>query len=144
MNVFQIDYETRLQNWHDLKEEVKILETHEKCIKIDNWWQNAPLINHYLHTHDTTTWPNPWELLLENSYCYVARALGMCYTLHLTGTQDISLVEAIDNMGNDVVLVLVDPAKYILNYWPNTVVNNCLQDFSIKRTIDIETLLKKL
>lgn len=144
MNIFQIDYETRLQSWYELKQSVKELPILEKCIKIDNWWQKAPLINRHLHILDTEHWPTPWELLAENIYCEVARALGMCYTLYMTNVSNIELVEASDNLGNDVILVLVDNAKYILNYWPNTVVNNCLHNFSVKRTINIQHLLQKL
>jgi hypothetical protein len=144
MNPFQLNYETRLSSWHALKAEVAPAELQVKCQSIDNWWQRAPLVAHYLHTHDIQSWPGPWELLVENTYCEVARALGMCYTLYMTGTQDFELVEATDNMGNDVVLVLVDRAKYILNYWPDTVLNNCLQDFSIKKQIDLAVLVQKL
>jgi hypothetical protein len=144
MNIFQTDYDTRLQDWYNLKQSSRELDILEKCVKIDNWWQKAPLVNRYLHTMDTDSWPDPWELLVENTYCEVARALGMCYTLYMTGVNDIEMVEATDNLGNDVVLVLIDSAKYILNYWPDMVVNNCLQDFRINRTVNIQTLLQKL
>lgn len=144
MNVFQNDYETRLKEWHNLKESVINLDTQSKCVQIDNWWQKAPIVTHYLHTHSISTWPDPWELLVENEYCYVARALGMCYTLYMTDVKDFEMANAVDQMGNDVVLVLVDNAKYILNYWPDTVLNNCLQDFTIKKTLDLAVLLQKL
>ena len=144
MNIFQTDYETRLQSWHDLKEESKAAELQECCIKIDDWWQQAPLLNHYLHVHDIFNWPDPWDLLVENTYCEIARALGMCYTLYMIGIKDFEIAEASDSSGNDVILVLVDHAKYVLNYWPDTVVNNCLQDFTIKRSIDIQSLLEKI
>jgi hypothetical protein len=144
MNIFQTEYESRLQSWHDLKEETKDIEIQDCCIKIDSWWQQAPLIQHYLHIHDIYNWPDPWELLVENTYCEVARALGMCYTLYMISIKDFELVEATDNLGNDVVLVLVDHAKYVLNYWPETVVNNNLQDFSIKKLINIASLLQKI
>jgi hypothetical protein len=144
MNVFQLKYETRLQNWYDLKVKISDIDIQTKCTEIDNWWQKAPLVNHHLHILDISSWPGPWDLLVENTYCTVARALGMCYTLLLTGVDDIELVEATDNNGEDVVLVLVDNAKYILNYWPNTVISNSQADFSIKRHIDISQLKLKL
>ena len=53
---------------------------------------------------------------------------------------DIELVEATDMNGEDVVLVLVDNAKYILNYYPGTVLSNTLSDFTIKRHIDVSQL----
>ena len=89
-------------------------------------------------------WPDPWELLSENTYCEVARALGMCYTLMLIGVKDIELVLATNETAEDVVLVLVDNAKYIMNYWPNTVISNSLKDFKVVNKLDLETIIKKI
>jgi hypothetical protein len=100
-------------------------------------------VTHYLHIKDTQNWPDPWELLVENLYCNVAKALGMCYTLYMTGEENFRMVTASDKMGNDVVLILVDN-QFVLNYWPNTVESNTLDDFSIKSEIDIRNQLEKL
>jgi hypothetical protein len=43
-----------------------------------------------------------------------------------------------------VVLVLVDNAKYVLNYWPDTVVNIQITDFVIIRKHDITPLYSKI
>jgi hypothetical protein len=144
MNVFQLTYEARLLSWHELRNNITELPIKEKCIQIDDFWQQVPLVNHYLHSTDISNWPNPWDLLVENTYCTLARALGMCYTLHMIDIKDFELVEAKDNMGNELPLVLVDHAKYVLNYWPDTVISNTSADFSIKKTLDISTLLQKL
>lgn len=142
MNVFQLNYDSRLRSWYELRTTVESLATKNKCIEIDKWWQKAPLVTHYLHILDNETWPGPWDLLVENTYCTVARALGICYTLLLVGITDIEMVEATDKMGEDLVLVLVDNAKYVLNYWPDTVISNNLTDFTIKRNINITNLIK--
>ena len=144
MNVFQLSYEARLRSWYDLRSQIEQSDIKSKCIEIDNWWQKAPLVNHHIHILDSENWPDPWELLVENTYCTVARALGMCYTLLLLGITDIELVEATDRNGEDVVLVLVDNAKYVLNYWPETVVNNYSKDFTIKRVVDLKNLQQKI
>ena len=144
MNVFQLNYTARLQQWYDLRARLIGLNMLEKCIEIDNWWQKAPLVNHHLHILDSKSWPGPWDLLDENTYCTVARALGMCYTLLLIGVEDIELVEATDIMGEDMVLVLVDHAKYVLNYWPDSVVNSSSTEFTIKRHIDVSAIKLKL
>ena len=102
------------------------------------------MVTHHLHPHDIDNWPDPWELLSENTYCEVARALGMCYTLYLIGVNDIELVLARNNTGEDVVLVLVDNAKYILNYWPNTVISNSLNNFTMASHIDMTKINKKI
>lgn len=144
MNTFQLNYEVRLKNWHDLRANITELDLKAKCIEIDKFWQQCPLSSHYLHPVDVDSWPNPWELLFDNEYCVYARALGMIYTLLLLGVNDIDLVEAKDDNSEDVILVLVDNAKYILNYWPNTVVNNCLQDFKIVKHLDITPIITKI
>jgi hypothetical protein len=144
MNIFQSTYEARLQDWFKLRASVINLPIEQQCITIDEWWQHVPLVTHHLHPHDIDNWPNPWELLSENTYCEVARALGICYTLHLIGVDDIKLVLARNDIVEDVVLVLVDNAKYILNYWPNTVISNKLNDFKVVDTLDIKKIKDKI
>lgn len=144
MNIFQGSYENRLQGWFDLRTNLCNLPLNQQCIEIDKWWQKVPLVNHYLHTDYIKEWPGPWELISDNEYCPYARGLGMIYTLLLLGITDIDFVDAIDNNSEDVVLVLVDNAKYILNYWPDTVVNNCLQDFKIIKRHSLTPIITKI
>jgi hypothetical protein len=144
INIFQLNYDNRLHSWYELRTNLKTSDIKTKCVEIDNWWQNAPMVNHHLHILDISNWPSPWELLVENTYCSVAKALGMCYTMLLLNITDIKMVEATDMQGEDLVLVLVDDAKYILNYWPDTVLSNKLSNFTIKRNIDITDLELKI
>jgi hypothetical protein len=144
MNVFQSDYETRLKEWFKLRQEVENLSLEEKAVRIDNFWQKRPLLNHYLHPVDIDNWPDPWQLIYENNYCIYAGALGIFYTLLLLGISDVDIIEAKDDNSEDVVLVLVDNAKYILNYWPDMVVNNCLSDFHDIKYLDTSKLKTKI
>lgn len=144
MNIFQLNYEAKLKHWYQLRLELEDQDIKTKCIQTDNFWQQCPLLNHYLHPDFIYEWPDPWELIVDNSYCPYARALGMIYTLLLLGIVDIDLVDAVDDNNEDVVLVLVDNAKYIMNYWPNTVVNNCLHDFKIKKRHNIKSIITKI
>jgi len=68
----------------------------------------------------------------------------MLYTVLLLGNNKLEIVEAIDDNNNEVVLVLVDNAKYVMNYWPNTVVNNHIKDFKITRILNISPLYSKI
>ncbi len=144
MNVFLQDFFTRLRSWHDLRNNLKESDLGHICVEVDSFWQWCPLSNHYLHPDDIDSWPGPWELINDNEYCYYARALGMIYTLLLLGVKEIDFVEAKDYNNNDVVLVLVDNAKYVMNYWPNTVVNNNLNEFTIQKRINIDSLRRKI
>jgi len=144
MNVFQLNYETRLQNWYDLRNSLKNADVETVCVEIDKWWQHAPLVNHYLHPYEVSTWPGPWDLLNDNEYCYFARGLGMVYTLLLMGVTCIDFCVATDDNSEEVVIVLVDNAKYVLNYWPNSVLNITQQQFKIVQKIDLDMIKQKL
>ena len=143
-NVFLLEYELRLKAWHELRSNIKDLPLSTQCVEIDKFWQRVPLQTYYLHTDYIKDWPTPWELISDNFYCYYARASGMIYTLFLLGTKNIELVEAKDDNSNEVELVLVDNAKYVLNYWPNSVLSNNLQDFKVVQKIDITDIKTKL
>lgn len=143
-NIFQCSYDLRLQKWYELRTKLESHDLETMCVEVDNWWQKAPLVNHYLHPDFSSFWPDPWELINENTYCNFARGLGMVYTLHLLGIHDVELVEAKDYNNEDVVLVLVEDAKYILNYWPNTVLNNSLHEFNITKKIKLNEVIRKI
>ena len=143
-NVFQLNYEARLKSWYDLRKSLEDKDIKTSCLAIDNWWQKAPLVNHYLHQTDIDNWPGPWELLVENNYCQLARGLGMVYTLQLVGVKDIDFCIAIDDNSEEYPLVLVDSAKYICNYYPNTVISNSLKDFKVVSHVDMTKINKKI
>jgi hypothetical protein len=143
-NVFQLNYETRLKSWYDLRKSLENSDIKTICLAIDKWWQYAPLVNHHLHLDEIETWPGPWDLLLENNYCQIARGLGMVYTLQLVGIKDIDFCIAIDDNSEECPLVMVDRAIYVMNYYPNTVISNSLNDFKVTSHIDMTKLNKKI
>ena len=144
MNVFTMPFEHRLEEWSKLRQSLSDETLEKTCVAVDDFWQQCPLNTYYLHPHDIKVWPNPWELLNENTYCYFARALGNIYTLLLLGIKDVDLVAATDYNSVDVVLVVVDNAKYVLNYWPKSVLNTQLEKFTNVKKIKIEEILNKL
>ena len=143
-NVFQLNYDARLRSWYDLRQTLQNADTKTKCLEIDKWWQSTPIVNHYLHPHEIDTWPTPWELLYDNEYCHIARGLGMIYTLTLTGIKDVDFCLGIDDNSEEVALVMVDRAKYVLNYWPNMVVNINLKNFKITNSLSIKNIITKI
>jgi len=143
MNAFQLDFQTRLKEWHSLRNSLAGADIKDICIEVDRFWQQSPIMNHYLHPVDIPTWPDPWQLLNDNLYCPYARALGMMYTLIMLGIKDVDLVRATDYNSIDVVLVLVEN-KFVLSYWPNTIESNKITDFEIKKVINIKPLIDKI
>jgi hypothetical protein len=103
-------------------------------MSINDWWWRAPMINHYLHWDDHCAWPSPWELLADNMYCDLARALGIVYTIMMIEhekTQEISLI-CTDNDN----LVQVNQGKYILNWAPGEILNIHSTDIKVKKSIN--------
>lgn len=143
INIFQCPYDQRLQTWYELRKKLTGQDTKTIAIEVDKWWQQTPLVNHFLHPDFVNQWPDPWELIHENTYCTIARGLGMVYTLHLLGINKIDFVEAKDYNNEDVVLVLVNN-NYVLNYWPNTINDNKISDFTVIRMIDISLIKNKI
>jgi hypothetical protein len=143
MNVFQLNYDARLRSWHDLRTKIEKADTQTKCVEIDDWWQQAPMVAHHLHPSDIQQWPDPWDLLVDNTYCPIARGLGMVYTLSLVGITAIDFVLGKDD-NDDVTLVMVDHAKYILNHHPHSVISSGLPELKITQHIELETLIKKI
>jgi hypothetical protein len=144
VNVFQLNYESRLKSWYDLRKSLENNDIETICLAIDKWWQYAPLLNHHLHPDDIDSWPGPWELLVENNYCQIARGLGMVYTLKLVGIKEVDFSLAIDDNNEECALVMVDNAKYILNYYPNTVISNSLKDFKLGNPMSMDIINKKI
>jgi len=68
----------------------------------------------------------------------------MVYTLQLVGIKDIDFCIAIDDNSEECPLVMVDRAIYLMNYYPNTVISNSLNDFKVTSHIDMTKLNKKI
>lgn len=89
-------------------------------------WCYAPFVKHYLDEAQVSEWPDPWELVYENYYCDVAKALGMLYTLYLSDHKDAVNMELRiykDANANQYNLVWINDGLYVVNYQFNEVVN---------------------
>jgi hypothetical protein len=115
-------FDARLASWNQLRNRVQTLALDAALAEINAWWFNSPWRPYYLHWDDQPTWPDPWQLLSDDVYCDLARALGILYTISLLDRADMAdatlvLTESGDN------LVQVAKEKYILNWKVDSVVN---------------------
>ena len=83
-------------------------------------------------------------MLSENTYCLLTRAIGICYTLVMSGISDVKLVIATDDQAEEHYLVLVDNSKYTLNYWPNSVLSTSLDHFTVLKELSLDPILNKI
>ena len=143
--MWQSHTDKRLVSWVDLRNSCKENHNLEKVIiNIHDWWQQAPMVLRYLHTDLIDEWPDPWELIAENTYCSLAKCLGMCYTVRMLDRQDIHNL-CISEVDNNDYIVQVNNGLYTMNWNVDSVVNMTLEDKSkITKNIDSAVFVDKI
>ena len=135
-------FERRLAAWNDLRNQSAGQDALTALQHINSWWHQTPWCPYHLHWDDQHTWPDPWQLLNDNIYCDLARALGIMYTMVLTDRTDwynSSIIET--ESGN---LVQVNQGKYILNWGREVVLNTSLEQQKIKCVVDYNSIKSQL
>lgn len=115
----------RLRFWFDFRQQLNLLTLNDAIEKTGHLWSYAPFVNRYLCITDIKNWPSPWELIYENTYCDVAKSLGMLYTLHLTNHRPNLEIRIYTDLitKENYNLVWIEQGKYVLNYIHDSVVN---------------------
>jgi len=134
-------FEQRLQDWSDLRSICRSQDL-ETCLHtVNDWWQRVPMVNHYIHRDDVQNWPDPWQLLNDNIYCDLARALGIVYTMMSIEHEEAREIDiAYTDQCN---LVLINQGIYILNWAPRTLLNIESEKLAIHKLISSEQLKNK-
>jgi hypothetical protein len=102
------------------------------------------MVLRYLHCDLVDDWPDPWDLIAENTYCSLAKCLGMCYTICMLERQDVDNVCILEVDNNDYI-VQVNNGLYILNWNIDNVVNmKQLENIEITRNIDSAVFAHKI
>jgi hypothetical protein len=135
--MWKTTYQERLADWVRLRQETASLEQSQQLMLINDWWFRAPIVNHLINWENTQSWPTPWELLNNNGYCELAKALGIVYTIMLVENYtDLKIIQTKEDN-----LVLVDSGKYILNWAPGEMLNTHSAPMpTVKNTIDSSEL----
>ena len=124
----------RLESWYSMRQQCRDLSAESALELVNSWWFTTPWQPYYLDWLDLETWPDPWQLLSDNVYCDLARAVGIMYTITMLERDDITAVELADtDQGN---LVLVNQGKYILNWHTSDELNIPSKQFTINQRLD--------
>ena len=143
--MWQSHSEKRLVAWVDLRNSCKENPNLDEVITIiHDWWQQAPMVLRYLHCDLVNDWPDPWDLIAENTYCSLAKCLGMCYTICMLDRQDVDDVCILEIDNNDYI-VRLNKGLYCLNWNIDKVVNmKQLENIEITRNIDSAVFAHKI
>lgn len=125
-NFWMLRVNDRLTRWKEFRQSIDKLSLEQAVGEVNSMWSTAPFVTYYLPPDRPAEWPDPWELLAENYYCDIAKALGAMYTIYFTGHKNTDMsVEIYYDYNTKVrsnVLNVAD-GKYILNYYPFEIVN---------------------
>lgn len=118
--MFHLKPEERLRAWREFRKTLDHLPVDKAIQSTVNFWQTCPFAPYYLDSNDSLLWPNPWDLIIENYYCDLAKSLGMLYTLYFTEhgkNLEIELRVYVDPVTRyEYNLVFFDKGKYVLNF----------------------------
>ena len=80
--MFEKQYEERMTLWREFRSSLE--GSPDPIQEAIDFYSHAPPCRLATDPFDRQTWPNPWELLEENTYCAFVKILAICYTLQLT------------------------------------------------------------
>lgn len=125
--MFKLSTSDRLRRWKSIRQNLDKLSFVEAMQTTVNLWQSCPFSPFYLDPETPGMWPDPWQLLEENTYCDLAKVLGIVYTLHLSSHKPVLEPE---------IRIYYDPktkynfhiaylsgGKYVLNLIEDEIVN---------------------
>jgi len=80
--VFDLNETNKLQQWKNFRNSLEVSSTAFEDVA--QFWSRAPFVSNYLDPFDSKSWPDPWQLIINNKFDDLGIVLGMCYTLQLT------------------------------------------------------------
>ena len=139
--MFQLKAEDRIRTWRDFRTSLESLPLETALVQTAELWAGAPFAPFYLDVDNVVSMPDPWTLIYENTYCDVAKCLGIVYTILLTGHRtdlDIEVRVYEDTKTKyRYNLAWFNQGKYILNLIDGELVNTK----QLRKTLELKKQL---
>jgi hypothetical protein len=125
--MWNLKADERIARWRDFRNQLSILSLEDALTKTSEFWSRAPFVPYNLDYTEPSTWPDPWTLVYENTYCDLAKCLGIVYTMLLTehrNNLDIE-IRVFKNPKNnhEYNLAWFNRGKYVLNMIDGSILN---------------------
>jgi len=146
--MWKLNTDERIAYWRSFRKTLDGLPLEQAVDSVANFWQHCPFVAYYLDPTNILDWPDPWELIAENYYCDLAKALGMLYTICLTrhGTDLDINISIYNDMKTKYTynLVVLAQGKYVINLLDAAVVNTDALSKYLVLTYSIDSSKLKL
>ena len=125
--MWKLETSERIARWRDFRKSLDDLPLADAVQAVAEFWHSCPYQPYYLDPADPESWPTAWDLIAENYYCDLAKALGIVYTIQFTqhgNTLDVEI-----HIYNDIKtgyvyhLPVLESGKYVVNFIDNKIVN---------------------
>ncbi len=114
----------RLGFWYDFRNKLGNLSLEDAIFETNRFWNTAHIGNQYYSQTLYGQWPNPWQLILDNCYDDIAKALGILYTIEMSELDcDVQMICGQDTHG-EFNLVSINNGLYTLNWDLDVQVNS--------------------
>lgn len=80
--MFDKPFVQKIKMWRELRQSVETAENPFDLVL--DFWKDAPTTKIATDPYNKDTWPDPWEMILQNEYCEFMKILAIFYTLQLT------------------------------------------------------------
>ena len=130
--------EDRILSWREFRGSIADQSPEEAALTIAQEWGGSPSVRNYYLDLDES-FPDPWQLLVNNRFDNLARALGMYYTAAMCKqfNRDQCCIEIYQNaIGERLDIASLDQGKYVLNIHRGQVlnINSVPEHFRLIRT----------
>ena len=112
--MFNLNYEDRLEAWSEFRESLEV--SNDPLKDVIKFYGQTPEVSIHTDPWSKDSWPDPWQLILENQYCQFCIVLGQYYSLQLTerfSSSDFEIHIAIDRKKSDTYYMLYVDDKVI-------------------------------
>ena len=147
--MWKLEAGERIVHWRAFRLAIGGMPLEKAVQAVAEYWQNCPYTAYYLDPNDPESWPIAWDLISENYYCDLAKALGMLYTIAYSshGHGLPMEIHAYNDpiTGYDYNLAVFDQGKYVINFMDGQIVNieSVNEKFKLTRCYDSKVLKLK-
>lgn len=132
-SVWQMTPSERLKEWRSFRFTLDDMDDDECLQAVVDWWKLTPLGKSDISIYESKDWPDPWELLWGTDHNEDSIALGVAYTLALTGWPcEVAFIQCQEK--SFLGLVVIVDEQHVLNY-----TYGCVDNISILDNCEIIT-----